>query len=140
MQKHILMKLGYDFRVLSKTDSNLRNCLHAYRRHFLKRKNINQYKRQKKGTHKVISNLINAFDRKINKVPIFTDEIKKEYLKGINTIFANYYDLDFEYLPMHWYYTYCADQWLCYRNTNPISFKKFKEQGIYKIYYKYKKH
>jgi hypothetical protein len=134
------MRLGYDFRVQSKTDFWLRNCLQNYRRAFLKRQNINQYKRQKKGTPKVISNLINAFDRKINNVPIFTDELKKEYLKGINTIFENYYDLDYVYLPMHWYHAYCADQWLCYKNTNPISFKKFKEQGIYKRYYKYKKH
>ena len=134
------MKSGYDYEVSNKTNFSLRYSLNNYRRAFLKRQNINQYKRQKKGTPKVISNLINAFDRKINNVPIFTDKLKKEYFNGINKIFANYYDLEYVYLPMLCYYQYCADQWLCYKKTNHISFKEFKAQGIYKRYYKYKKH
>ena len=134
------MKSGYDFRVRSKTDFWLRHCLTSYRRAFLKRQNINQYKRQKKGTPKVISNLINDFYRNINNVQIFTDKLKKEYLKGINTIYDNYYDLEFVYLPMHCYYKYCADQWLCYKNSKPLSYKEYKAQGIYKRFYKYLKH
>jgi hypothetical protein len=113
--------------------------LKEYRYKFIKkRQNINQYRRQKKGTPKVIIKMINAFDRKINNVPIFTDEIKKEYLKGINTIFANYYSMQDEYLSRKDYYgMFWAEQYCVFKNPRYIiSFKEFKEQGYYKRYYK----
>jgi hypothetical protein len=134
MQKYTLMKLDCDYKDLK----YLYWCLKEYRYKFLKRQNINQYRRQKKGTPKQISNLINAFDRKINNLPIFTDEIKKEYLKGINTIFANFYSMKDEYLSRKDYYSdFWAEQYCVFKNPKYIiSFKEFKEQGYYKRYYK----
>lgn len=128
------MKLDCDYKDLK----FLYWCLKEYRSKFLKRQNINQYQRQKKGTPKIISNLINAFDRKINDVPIFNNEVKKEYLKGINTIFANYYSMNDEYLSRRQCYNkYEAEMYCTHRTYELIlSFKEFKSQGYYKRFYK----
>ena len=138
MQKLILMKSDYDLQPDYKDLKFLYWCLRDYRKSFLKRKNINQYRIQKKGTPKVISNLINAFDRKINNLPIFTDEIKKEYLKGINTIFANFYSMKDEYLSRKQFFNkYAAEMYYKHRSYKlTLSFKEFKSQGYYKRFYK----
>ena len=131
------MKSDYNFEVEYKNLKFLYWSLIEYRKSFLKRKNINQYRRQKKGTPKLISNMINSFDRKINNVPIFTDEIKKEYLKGINIIFKNYYIMKDLYLSRKDYYKiYVAEHYCMYKNLKCITFQEFKLQGYYKRYKK----
>jgi hypothetical protein len=67
-----------------------------YRKDFLKRKNINRYKKSNKGTPVVLDKLLNSFDRKIKGVPIFNDEVKKEYFEGLQNIFNNYYEDTFQ--------------------------------------------
>ena len=127
------MKLDCDYKDLF----NLKLLIKEYRYKFLKRQNINQYQRQKKGTPKIISNLINAFDRKINDVPIFNNEVKNQYLKGINTIFANYYSMNDEYLSRRQCYNkYLAEMYCTDRTYKTLSFKEFKSQGYYKLFYK----
>jgi hypothetical protein len=128
------MKLDCDYKDLF----YLQLLIKEYRSKFLKRQNINQYQRQKKGTPKIISNLINAFDRKINDVPIFNNEVKNQYLKGINTIFANYYSMNDEYLSRRQCYNkYLAEMYCTHRTYKlTLSFKEFKSQGYYKLFYK----
>lgn len=128
------MKLDCDYKDLF----YLKILIKEYRTKFLKRQNINQYQRQKKGTPKLISNLINAFDRKINNVPIFTDDIKKDYIKGIYTIFENYYSMKDEYLSRKQCYNkYAAEMYCTHRSYKlTLSFKEFKSQGYYKRFYK----
>ena len=66
--------------------------LHNYRRAFLKRKNINGWKRNINGTPEIVDKLLNSFDRKIKGIPLFTDDVKREYFEGLSKIFANHYD------------------------------------------------
>ena len=66
--------------------------LHNYRRAFLKRKNINGWKRNINGTPEIVDKLLNSFDRKIKVIPLFTDDVKREYFEGLSKIFANHYD------------------------------------------------
>ena len=70
----------------------LRLWLSDYRRKFLKRKNINRWKPNVNGTPIIIDKLLNSFDRKIKGIPLFTDEVKREYFEGLRKIFENYYD------------------------------------------------
>ena len=77
-------------------DITLKISLNNYRKWFLKRKNINGYKKLPKGTPKEIDRLINSFDRKIDGKSIFTDEVKKEYFNGISIIYNKFYELSFE--------------------------------------------
>lgn len=66
--------------------------LQEYRRNFLKRKNINGWKPNIDGTPVIVDKLLNSFNRKIKGIPMFTDEVKREYFEGLSKIFANYYD------------------------------------------------
>lgn len=75
---------------------SLRISLDKYRKWFLKRKNINGYKKLPKNTPTKIDKLINCFDRKINNEPIFTEDVKKEYFEGISIIYNKFYELSFE--------------------------------------------
>ena len=82
-QKHILMKsdcklLYYD--------------LDDYRRSFLKRKNINGWRKNITGTPIIIDKVLNSFDRKIKGIPLFPEDVKIEYFKGLNDIFEKYYN------------------------------------------------
>lgn len=106
--------------------------LHKYRLHFLKRKNIQKYKKSKKGTPIVIDKMINSFDRKIQGITIFSEEVKNEYFKGINEIMSNYYLETF--LPKkskyEKYISFLADQYFLYgKDFEKISFKQYKLNG-----------
>ena len=66
--------------------------LNNYRRSFLKRKFINNYKKNVNGTPTNIDKLINCFERKIKGIEIFNDSTKKLYFEGLNKIYSDYYD------------------------------------------------
>ncbi len=65
-------------------------ALYNYRKWFLKRKNINSYKKTNKNTPENLDKLLNSFDRKIKNIAIFTDEVKKEYYKGLKKTIQSY--------------------------------------------------
>jgi len=114
--------------------------LHNYRRAFLKRKNINRWKRNINGTPEIVDKLLNSFNRKIKGIPMFTDEVKREYFEGLSKIFANYYDeLKFNNLSRKdAYYTYLASNFKTTgrgrsltNNLNELmTFKEFIAAGI----------
>ena len=66
--------------------------LDNYRRSFIKRKNINCWKKNITGTPIIIDKLFNSFDRKIKGIPLFSEDVKIEYFKGLNAIFEKYYN------------------------------------------------
>ncbi len=66
--------------------------LNNYRRSFLKRKNINGWRKNITGTPIIIDKLLNSFDRKIKGVPLFSEDVKIEYFKGLNDIFEKHYN------------------------------------------------
>lgn len=111
-----------------------------YRKQFLKRKNINGYKKNNKGTPIVIDKLINAFERKIKGKKIFTDAVKKEYFKGLKIVFAKYYDETFQpkISRKDSYINYLAEQYIIYGKKTykhkSISFKEFISSGMSKHY------
>ena len=74
----------------------LQISLDKYRKWFLKRKNINGYKKLPKGTPQKIDRLINCFDRKIENKQIFNADVKKEYFEGISIIYNKFYELSFD--------------------------------------------
>jgi len=114
--------------------------LNNYRRSFLKRKNINRWKRNINGTPEIVDKLLNSFNRKIKGIPMFTDEVKREYFEGLSKIFANYYDeLKFNNLSRKdAYYTYLASNFKTTgrgrslkNNLNELmTFKEFISAGI----------
>lgn len=114
--------------------------LHNYRRAFLKRKNINRWKRNINGTPETVDKLLNSFNRKIKGIPMFTDEVKREYFEGLSKIFANYYDeLKFNNISRKdAYYTYLASNFKTTgrghsfkNNLNELmTFKEFIAAGI----------
>ena len=77
-----------------KQDFNLsiEDAVREYRRAFLKRKNIQGYKKLNKYTPKRLDKLVNAFDRKIKKKPIFSEKVKEQYFLGLEKIFTQYYE------------------------------------------------
>ena len=66
--------------------------LNDYRRSFLKRKNINGWRKNINGTPIIIDKLLNSFDRKIKGLPLFSEDVKIEYFKGLNDIFEKHYN------------------------------------------------
>ena len=111
--------------------------LHQYRKNFLKRKNINCYKKTHKETPILLDKLINKFDRKIKGLPIFTDEVKYEYFKGLQNIFNLYYDETFnpKLSRRCAYYNYLAENYCLYgKNYKSKSFKEFVSSGLAKYY------
>lgn len=114
--------------------------LHEYRRNFLKRKNINGWKPNIDGTPVIIDKLLNSFNRKIKGIPMFTDEVKREYFEGLRKIFEIYYDeLKFNKKSRKdAYYTYLAHHFRTtgrgrYKKNNLnelMSFKEFIAAGI----------
>jgi len=114
--------------------------LNNYRSSFLKRKNINRWKRNINGTPEIVDKLLNSFNRKIKGIPMFTDEVKREYFEGLSKIFANYYDeLKFNNLSRKdAYYIYLASN---FKTTGKgrskknnleelMSFKQFIKAGL----------
>lgn len=73
--------------------------LNQYRQWFLKRKNINGYKKCKKGTPEDLDKLFNAFDRKISGLNLFTNQVAIEYFEGLSIIHSHYYGLSNENRP-----------------------------------------
>lgn len=120
-------KLDYDLLVID---------LNNYRESFLKRKNINRYSKQLKGTPIIIDKLINSFDRKIKGIPIFTNEVKREYFIGLNKIFTSFYEENS--LPKlskkDAYIRYLATNYDIYGKTKykslSLSFAEFKKHGM----------
>lgn len=114
-----------------------------YRKDFLKRKNINKYKKVGKGTPVVIDKLLNSFDRKIKGIEIFTEDVKKQYFDGLNEIFDAYYWDTFQpNIPKCYHYSdYIADMYFVYGKKNYkdncLSFKEFVRSGNL-AYYKRK--
>ena len=104
--------------------------VHNYRKNFLKRKNINSYKKCKKGTPVIIDKMINAFDRKICNKKIFTDDIKQKYLDGLNEIFESYYyHLKYSQVSRKSAYRqYCADVY-CHNLGRPMCYESFMKTG-----------
>jgi len=114
--------------------------LNYYRRSFLKRKNINGWRKNITGTPIIIDKLLNSFDRKIKGIPLFTEDVKIEYFKGLNDIFEKYYN-EMKYNNFSrkdCYYSYLAEN---YRTTGKgrwkknnlaelMSFKQFIKAGL----------
>ena len=118
------MKLDYSILAID---------LMNYRKSFLKRKNINRYTKQKKGTPIIIDKLINSFDRKIKGINIFTNDIKKEYIKGLNIIFAKFYEENRLPKPSKRdaYINYLAENYILYgKGYKSISFDEFVKRGL----------
>ena len=116
-----------------KLDSNmwlLQYEIYEYRKSFLKRKNINGYKKNIKGTPNNLDKLLNCFDRKINKKEIFKSELKAKYLEGLNEIFGDYYhhNRHDKLTKKDAYNNYCAEQYI--KGYNPICFDSFKKIGL----------
>jgi hypothetical protein len=68
--------------------------LNQYRKFYLQRKNIQNYKSYS-GSRKV-SRVFNSFERMIYGISIFSDELKNDYISGINHIFAEFYSGTYE--------------------------------------------
>jgi len=89
------MKLAYKIQ-----DSNnylLVYALQEYRKRFLKRKNVSNYKKNRGNV--LIDKLLNAFDRKIKGIDIFTIDVKTEYFKGLKNIYNEFYNSTYENRP-----------------------------------------
>ena len=72
---------------------NINLALNDYRKWFLRKGCIN-YSKLNKGTPKQIEKIISAFNRKINDLELFkNNNIKVDYINGINIIFNQYYEL-----------------------------------------------
>jgi len=114
-----------------------------YRKNFLKRKNINNYKKVSKGTPVVIDKILNSFDRKIKGINIFTEDVKKQYFDGLNDIFDDYYWDTFQpRFPKAFHYNaYLADMYCVYGvksyKQHSLTFKEFVMTGKL-AYYKRK--
>ena len=118
------MKLDYEILALD---------LSNYRKSFLKRKNINRYSKQIKGTPIVIDKLINSFDRKIKGIPIFSNDTKQEYFKGLNKIFSLFYYENRLPKPSKKdaYINYLAESYCLYgKNYKSMSYKEFVSRGM----------
>lgn len=117
-----------------KSDYNLLAIeLNEYRKSFLKRKNINRYSKQLKGTPIIIDKLINSFDRKIKGIPIFTNEVKREYFIGLNKIFTSFYEENSLPKPSKKdaYINYLATNYCIYgKKYDSLSFAEFKKRGM----------
>jgi hypothetical protein len=113
--------------------SSINYEVQEYRKSFLKRKNVSNYKKSKKNTPVVIDKLFNSFDRKIKGISIFTDEVKKEYFKGLKCIFESYYNETFEPKNSRRYaYTnYLAENYIIFgKNYKSKTYKEFIKSGL----------
>ena len=118
------MKLDYEILTID---------LINYRKSFLKKKNINRYSKQIKGTPIVIDKLINSFDRKIKGISIFSNDIKSEYFIGLNKIFSSFYDEDRLPKPSKKdaYINYLAENYCLYgKKYKSISYYEFVKRGM----------
>ena len=72
----------------------LRLVLDTYRRDYLSvLKHKNGYKKGVfNGTPEFLKRQFAAFDRKIKGIPLFNDEVKMDYLKGVELIWQEYYE------------------------------------------------
>lgn len=107
--------------------------LRDYRRSFLKRKNINCYVKQKKGTPIIMDKLINSFDRKIKGVSIFTSDVRKEYFNGLEKIFSDYYEeIRLPRLSKKdAYLNYVSGNYCLYgKNYKSLTFNEFRTKGL----------
>ena len=91
------MKSAYNYlqneNVYSHDAENINLALNNYRKWFLRKGCIN-YTKLNKGTPKPIEKIISAFNRKINNLELLkNNNIKVDYINGINIIFNQYYEL-----------------------------------------------
>jgi hypothetical protein len=111
-----------------------------YRKNFLKRKNINGYKKTHKNTPILLDKLINAFDRKIHEAPILKNEVKIDYFKGLNNIFNQYYTETFQprMSKQYAYHEYVATNYCLYGKKTyksiTLTFKEFVKSGLVNKY------
>jgi len=107
-----------------------------YRKNFLKRKNINGYKKTHKHSPKLIDKMLNALDRRINGLPLFTDEVKQKYFKGLNAIYIKHYTESFnpQTSRKDCYINYLADYYCKFGNHSTLTFKEFKQRGMIKTH------
>ena len=111
--------------------------LHEFRKRFLKRKNVNGYKKTNKNTPIIIDKLINSFDRKIKNMPIFTNNVKDEYFVQLKGIFNDHYSDTFEpkKSKKDCYMEYLADNYIKYKkNYKSKTYKEFISSGLLKNY------
>jgi hypothetical protein len=113
-----------------------------YRKNFLKRKNINKYKKVSKGTPLVIDKLLNCFDRKIKGIEIFTEDVKRQYFEGLEVYFDAYYWDTFQprFSKTYHYNAYIIDMMSVYGYYNyknyALTFKEFVRSGMLAYYKK----
>ena len=114
--------------------------LSDYRRSFLKRKNINHWKKNIDGTPESLDKLLNSFNRKIKSIPLFTDDVKVQYFEGLNKIFEKHYEeLKFNNASRKdAYYKYCGQNFKTTGNGRAkknnlnelMTFKQFVSAGL----------
>lgn len=122
----IAEKRGAYFVWCIENATTLAGILHEYRKNFLKRKNISGYKKSPNGTPILIDKIINQFDRKIKGRLIFTDDVKKEYFKGIQSIINEFFDETFQpkISRKDAYIKYMADNYCKFGKNKYLSFTK----------------
>jgi hypothetical protein len=91
------MKSAYNYLqnkdIFYDNSENINLALNEYRKWFLRKSCIN-YSKLNKGTPIQIEKIISAFNRKINDLELFKNyDIKIDYIKGLKTIFNQYYEL-----------------------------------------------
>lgn len=105
-----------------------------YREDFLKRKNINGYKKTSKNTPLLLDKIINKFDRQIKGIPIFLPDVKKEYLTGLERIFGYYYieRIQPKASRKEAYISYLAENYIKYgrKYKGGKTFKEFISSGL----------
>jgi hypothetical protein len=95
------------------------------------------YKKINKNTPIVLDKLLNAFDRKIKGLPIFADDIKKEYFNGLRDIFSLYYAESFEpkKSKKYCYNEYLSDNYCIYGKIHTTkTFNEFVKCGLVNKY------
>ena len=126
--------------------NKLKRAIHNLRLSFLKRKNINNWKRLPKETPECLSKIINSFERKINNLEIFDSKTKKLYFQKLNELYEEYYEGEKEnkcskiYAYANYYATnYCPLKKHTKKQVEELkkrilTFKEFKKSGLVNKY------
>jgi hypothetical protein len=118
-------------------DYSLSQMLSEHRKSFLKRMNVQGYKKQAKGTPVILDKIINSFDRKIRQKFIFNSEIRKQYFSELKKIYERHYC---EVRAMQFnrssaYISYKADFYIKYNEIDKANSKNdFIKSGGYRLY------
>lgn len=112
---------------------SISEALRTHRHIYLKRKNINKYKKSNNGTPVMLDKLFNSFDRKIKGIEIFNKDVKYQYFKELNDIFNFYYEESFKpkISKREAYIHYKATNYLVFKKHGySISYKEFVKSGM----------